>query len=141
MSKKKKSASTPWVYTDIVKDQFFNPRNLAVKAPKIFDGYGRVGNMICGDIMKMWIWVDKKTKKIKDLKWQTFGCASAIASTSMLSEMVLENNGMTTDQALKIKPQDILKRLGGLPGVKIHCSVLGDKALRRAVKNYLQKID
>lgn len=141
MSKKKKSASAPWVYTDIVKDQFFNPRNLAVKAPKNFDSYGRVGNMICGDIMKIWIWVDKKTKKIKDLKWQTFGCASAIASTSMLSEMVLENNGMTIDQALKIKPQDILKRLGGLPKVKIHCSVLGDKALRRAVKNYLQKID
>lgn len=93
----------------------------------------------CGDMMKFWIRVDTKTDRIKLCKWQTFGCASAIASTSMLSVMVMEKGGMKVDKALKIKPQDILLRLGGLPNNKIHCSVLGDKALRAALNDYFRK--
>ena len=83
--------------------------------------------------------VDKKTEKIKDFKWQTFGCASAIASTSMLSVMVLEKSGMKIEDALNIKPQDIMKRLGGLPNRKIHCSVLGDKALQSAINDFFRR--
>ena len=86
--------------------------------------------------MLMVIKVDKKTQTITDCKWKTFGCASAIASTSMLSEMV---KGMTIEEALKLTPTDIVKRLQGLPQNKIHCSVLGDKALRAAIEDYLKK--
>ncbi len=93
----------------------------------------------CGDAMKMWIKVDQKEDKIKEMKWQTFGCASAIASTSMLSTMVTENDGIKIDGALKLKPQDIMARLGGLPNRKFHCSVLGDKALRGAINDYFRK--
>lgn len=128
-----------WLYSDIVKDHFFNPRNLLVNGQEEgfeADGMGRVGSPACGDEMVIWIKVDPKTKKITDCKWQTFGCGSAIASTSMLSEMVLENGGMTIEQALKIRPQDILERLGGLPARKVHCSVLGDQALRAAIEDW-----
>lgn len=93
----------------------------------------------CGDMMKVWIKVDKKTDKVKEFKWQTFGCASAIASTSMLSVMVSEKGGMKIEEALKIKPQEIVKRLGDLPARKFHCSVLGDKALRAAINDYFRK--
>ena len=98
------------------KRSFFNPRNLLIHGQEEkyqADGVGRVGSPACGDEMVIWIKVDPKTK-ITDCKWQTFGCGSAIASTSMLSVMVLENGGMTIEQALKIRPQDILERLGGL---------------------------
>ncbi|MFH1947546.1 MAG: iron-sulfur cluster assembly scaffold protein [Candidatus Magasanikbacteria bacterium] len=131
-----------WLYSDIVKDHFFNPKNLMPQGEEDnfeADGVGRVGSPACGDEMVIWIKVDPKGKKITDCKWQTFGCGSAIASTSMLSEMVLENNGMTIEDALKITPQDILKRLGGLPPNKIHCSVLGDQALTLAIKDYFYK--
>mgnify|MGYP001593000804 CR=1 FL=1 len=131
-----------WLYSDIVKDHFFNPRNLLIHGQEEkyqADGVGRVGSPACGDEMVIWIKVDPKTKKITDCKWQTFGCGSAIASTSMLSVMVLENGGMTIEQALKIRPQDILERLGGLPARKVHCSVLGDQALREAINDYLSK--
>ena len=129
-----------WYYSDTVKDHFFHPRNLLLKNPKKgeFDAEGIVGAPQCGDLMKMWIKIDKKTDKIKNLKWQTFGCASAIASTSMFSVMVTENGGMKLDKAFKIKPQDIMKRLGGLPARKFHCSVLADKAFRKAVNNYFR---
>ena len=128
----------PWLYTDIVKDHFFHPHNLVLDADKIkgHDGLGLVGSPACGDMMKIWIWVDKKNDRIKKMKWQTFGCASAIAATSMLSVMVTEKGGLKIDQALKIKPQDITARLGSLPTRKIHCSVLGDKALRSAINDY-----
>lgn len=131
-----------WLYSDIVKDHFFNPRNLLVNGQEDdfkADGMGRVGSPACGDEMVIWIKVDPKIKKITDCKWQTFGCGSAIASTSMLSVMVMENGGMTIEQALKIRPQDILERLGGLPARKVHCSVLGDQALRAAINDYLSK--
>ena len=100
---------------------------------------GMVGSPACGDMMKLWIKVDSKTEQIKECKWQTFGCASAIASTSMLSVMVTENGGMKVDDAMSIKPQDIVKRLHDLPPRKFHCSVLGDKALREAINNFLEK--
>ena len=89
--------------------------------------------------MRVWLKIDAKKDKIKEFKWRTFGCASAIASTSMLSVMVIEKGGMKIDKALKIKPQDIMKRLGGLPDRKIHCSVLGDKALRTALNDWFRK--
>lgn len=89
--------------------------------------------------MKVWIKVDPKTKKIVGYVWKTFGCASAIAAASICSEMVLENNRMTIDEAAKITPQMIIDRLGGLPPRKIHCSVLCDKALRLAIEDYNKK--
>ena len=90
-------------------------------------------------MMKFFIKVDKKSEKIIDLKWQTFGCGSAIGSTSMLSEMVLEKGGMKLDEALKLTPMDIVKKLDGLPSHKIHCSVLGDQGLRSAINDYFKK--
>ncbi len=131
-----------WVYSEIVKDHFFNPRNLLLELPKDsaeFDGVGMVGSPACGDMMKIWIKVDPKTERITDMKWQTFGCGSAIASTSMMSVMVTENGGMTIDESLKVRPQDIMARLDGLPTRKVHCSVLGDKAMRKAVNDYFKK--
>lgn len=95
----------------------------------------------CGDVMRIWLNVDPKEDKITTLKWRTFGCASAIAATSMLSVMITENGGMKIEDALKIRPQDIIIRLGGLPDRKIHCSVLGDKALRAAINHWFKKTD
>lgn len=132
-------AGKSWVYSEKVRDHFFKPRNFIVDPNYKADGMGEVGSPACGDLMRMWIKIDEKTKKIKECKWMTFGCASAIASTSMLSVMVTEKGGMTIERALKIKPQDIIARLSGLPDRKIHCSVLGDQALRAAIKDYLAK--
>ena len=131
-----------WLYSDTVKDHFFNPQNLLINGQE--EGYkadamGRVGSPACGDEMVIWLKIDAKTEKIKECKWQTFGCGSAIASTSMLSVMVTEKGGMKIDNALKIRPQDIMERLGGLPARKIHCSVLGDKALRAAINDWFRK--
>ncbi len=133
-----KNSNESWAYTDIVKDHFFHPKNLVTDASKVtgYDGLGMVGSPACGDMMKIWVWIDKEQDTIKDMKWQTFGCGSAIAATSMLSVMVTENGGLKIDEALKIRPQNITARLGSLPTRKIHCSVLGDKALRSAVNNY-----
>jgi NifU-like protein involved in Fe-S cluster formation/bacterioferritin-associated ferredoxin len=130
-----------WAYTDTVKDHFFKPRNLLWEMPDaaVYDAEGIVGSPACGDVMRVWLKIDPKKDKITDFKWRTFGCASAIAATSMLSVMVTEKGGMKIDKALKIKPQDIMKRLGGLPDRKIHCSVLGDKALRAAVNQWFKK--
>ena len=133
-----------WVYSDVVKEHFFHPQNLFMPGEEKnykADGVGYVGSPACGDVMKIWIKVNPKTEKITECKWQTFGCASAIASTSMLSVMVVENGGLILEQAIKIKPQDILKRLGGLPDRKIHCSVLGDQALRAAINDYFKNTD
>jgi len=129
-----------WLYSQKVKDHFFNPKNfLKNKKPDFkFDGYGQVGSPACGDVMKFWIKIDPKTEKITNVAWQTYGCASAIASTSILSQMIIKNGGLKIKDALKIKPQDIVKELDGLPQIKIHCSVLGDQALKKAVENYYQ---
>jgi ABC-type Fe3+-hydroxamate transport system substrate-binding protein len=88
-------------------------------------------------MMKLWIKV--KDNRIKECKWQKFGCASAIASTSMLSVMVTRDGGMKLEKALQLKPQDIVTELGSLPARKFHCSVLGDKALRAAINDYFRK--
>ena len=142
MADVKSQKGETWFYTDTVKDHFFNPKNLVKKTEEInvkdYNGIGMVGSPACGDMMKIWIKVDDN-EKIKECKWQTFGCASAIASTSMLSVMVTENGGMKVDDALRIKPQDITKRLDGLPARKFHCSVLGDKALRSAINDYFKR--
>lgn len=136
------------LYSDIVTDHFFNPHNLLRRGEEDAfeaDATGRVGSPACGDEMVVWLKIKEDPStgaqgaKITDCKWQTFGCGSAIASTSMLSVMVTENGGMTIEEALKVRPQDILERLGGLPARKIHCSVLGDKALRAAINDWFRK--
>ncbi|HRY37021.1 MAG TPA: iron-sulfur cluster assembly scaffold protein [Candidatus Magasanikbacteria bacterium] len=137
-----KDGSSGWLYTDKVKDHFFSPRNFmhfGEEKKFKFNGYGRVGSPACGDEMVLWLQIDPKTEKIKDCRWRTFGCGSAIASTSAMSEMIKRKGGMKVDGALKIKPQDILKELGGLPDRKVHCSVLGDKALQAAINDYFRK--
>ena len=132
-----------WAYTDAVREHFFAPKNLLWEDPKDaeYDAEGVVGSPACGDVMRIWLNVDPKEDKITTLKWRTFGCASAIAATSMLSVMITENGGMKIEEALKIRPQDIIIRLGGLPDRKIHCSVLGDKALRAAINHWFKKTD
>jgi NifU-like protein involved in Fe-S cluster formation/bacterioferritin-associated ferredoxin len=128
-------------YSDIVKEHFFHPHNfMEEEAGYKADGQGMVGSPACGDVMRVWIKVDPKTQKIKDCRWKTFGCASAIAATSMMSDMVIEKGGLTLAKARQIRPQDIMERLGGLPARKIHCSVLGDKALRAAINDYYRKV-
>lgn len=135
MDKSTEAQSPPesWVYTDIVKEHFLNPRNFLMgdetKYPH--DAEGVVGNPICGDQMKMFLQIKNET--IVDVKWKTYGCASAIASTSALSELA---KGKTLDEALKIGPDEIATFLGGLPKHKLHCSVLGHEALAAAIQNY-----
>ncbi len=123
-----------WVYTDTVKDHFMNPKNVLNDPDYKEDGKGMVGSMACGDQMLVVIKVADDV--ITDLKWKTYGCASAIASTSMMSEMAL---GMTLDAAYHLTPEMITDKLGGLPNHKFHCSVLGDKALRAAIDDYLER--
>jgi len=131
------SSQGEWVYTEKVKDHFMNPRNVLKFGEEYAeDGKGIVGNIKCGDQMMVYIQVDREKGTILDCKWQTYGCASAIASTSILSEMV---KGMSLEQAYHLSPKDIAGELGGLPEHKIHCSVLGDKALRAAINDYYRR--
>ncbi|MCR4313966.1 MAG: iron-sulfur cluster assembly scaffold protein, partial [Candidatus Uhrbacteria bacterium] len=136
-----KDHAKSWFYTDIVKDHFFHPRNfLHVDAQEgEYNAIGKVGSPACGDELRVWMKVDPATEKILEFRWRTFGCGSAIASTSMASVMVTENGGMTLEEARKLKPQDIMERLGGLPQRKFHCSVLCDKALRDAINDYYRR--
>ncbi len=122
-----------WVYSDIVKEHFMHPRNYLKGNENQFeyDAVGMVGNPICGDQMRMYIKV--VDDKIFDIRWKTYGCASAIASTSALSELA---KGKTLDEALKISAKDIDNYLGTLPKHKFHCSVLGHEALADAIKKY-----
>ncbi len=122
-----------WVYTETVKEHFLNPRNFLMGDESKFEcnATGLVGNPICGDQMKMFIKV--KDDRIEDIRWKTYGCASAIASTSALSEIA---KGKTLDEALAITAEDIDNYLGKLPKHKFHCSVLGHDALRDAIENY-----
>ncbi|MDR0527756.1 MAG: iron-sulfur cluster assembly scaffold protein [Spirochaetaceae bacterium] len=125
-----------WIYTDIVKKHFTEPQNVLMEDESAWpcDGRGQTGNIKCGDQMLMLLRI--KDDVITDCRWKTYGCASAIASTSILSGVI---KGMDIRSAYNIKPEDIVKELGGLPEHKIHCSVLGDKALRAAIDDYLAK--
>jgi len=120
------------IYTDKVMDHFQNPRN--VGEIKNADGVGEVGNPVCGDIMKIFIKV--KDEKINDIKFQTFGCGAAIATSSMITELV---KGKTLEEAEKISNQTVAKALDGLPPIKMHCSNLAADALKKAIENYRNK--
>ena len=120
------------LYSEKVMDHFQNPRNLGKMEDA--DGIGEVGNAKCGDIMKMYIKV--KDGVISDVKFNTFGCGSAIATSSMATEMV---KGKPVEEALKLSNQAVVEALDGLPTHKIHCSVLAEEAVRAAVKDYYDK--
>lgn len=121
------------MYSDKVMDHFQNPRNVGeIENP---DGVGTAGNPTCGDIMKLYIKVDDG--KITDAKFQTFGCGAAIATSSMVTEMV---KGKTIEEALQISNKAVAEALDGLPPIKMHCSVLAEEALQAAINDYNERL-
>jgi len=119
------------MYTDQVMDHFQNPRNVGeIEAP---DGVGEVGNPVCGDIMKIYLRV--KNGRIEEIKFKTFGCGAAIATSSMVTEMV---KGQTLDEALAVSREAVAEALGGLPANKMHCSNLAADAVHKAIEDYRQ---
>ena len=120
------------LYSEKVMDHFRNPRNVGVIEDA--DGVGEVGNAVCGDIMKIYLKI--KDGVIEDVKFNTFGCGSAIASSSMATEMI---KGKRIEEALTLTNQAVTEALDGLPAHKLHCSVLAEQAVRAAVKNYYDK--
>jgi nitrogen fixation NifU-like protein len=121
------------MYNDIVMEHFMNPQN--VGEIENADGVGQVGNVKCGDIMKIYLKINED-EVIEDIKFKTFGCGSAVASSSMATVII---KGKTVSEALEITNKDVLTALGGLPAVKVHCSVLAEQALKSAVYDYAQK--
>ena len=122
------------LYSEKVMDHFQNPRN--VGKMENADGVGEVGNAKCGDIMRMYIQVDPETQVITDVKFNTFGCGSAIATSSMATEMI---KGKTIEEALQLSNKAVAEALDGLPAHKMHCSVLAEEAVRAAVKDYYDR--
>ncbi len=120
------------MYNDKVMDHFMNPHN--VGEIENADGVGTYGSPVCGDMMQISIKVEDEI--IKDAKFKTFGCGSAIASSSVATDMII---GMTVEEALELTNKQIIQELGGLPAVKIHCSVLADHAIKSAIYDYAQK--
>lgn len=123
------------MYNQKVIDIFKNPKNMGFIED--YDAYGKVGNAKCGDIMEITMKIDDKTKVITDIKFRTFGCTAAIATSSVATELV---KGKTLDEAAKITNADVVKKVGGeLPQAKLHCSVLAEEAIAAAIKNYYSK--
>jgi nitrogen fixation protein NifU and related proteins len=124
-------------YSKKVMQHFMNPKNMGeIKNP---DGVGEIGNPTCGDVLKVYIKVGKNKEGkevIKEIKFQTFGCASAIASSSILTEIA---KGKTLEKSQEIKMNDIAEELGGLPKIKLHCSAMASQALKRAIEDYNSK--
>jgi nitrogen fixation NifU-like protein len=125
-------SETYTLYNQTVMEHFMNPRNMG--DIKDADGVGEVGAAACGDIMKISLKI--KDGKIEDARFKTFGCGSAIASSSMATELI---KGRTIDEAMNFSNQEVVDALGGLPPVKIHCSVLAEEALKAALEDYLKK--
>jgi len=121
-------------YSEKVMDHFMNPRN--VGEIESADGVGEVGNPACGDMMRLYLKID--AGKVVDAKFRTFGCGAAIASSSMLTEMI---KGKTVDEARAITNQHVADALDGLPAVKIHCSVMAEQAVKSALDDYIKKHD
>ena len=120
------------LYTETVMDHFTHPRNVG-EIPNA-DGVGEVGNAKCGDIMKMYLKI--KDDRIEDVKFETFGCGSAIASSSMATELI---KGKTIEEALAVTNKQVVDALGGLPAYKLHCSVLAEESIKAAVKDYYDR--
>ena len=120
------------LYTETVMDHFMHPRN--VGSIENADGVGEVGNAKCGDIMKIYLKIDDN--RVTDVKFETFGCGSAIASSSMATEMI---KGKTIDEALALTNKEVVDALGGLPVHKLHCSVLAEEAVKSAIQDYYEK--
>ena len=120
------------LYTDKVMDHFRNPRNVGVIEDA--DGVGEVGNPVCGDIMKIYLKIENDT--VTDVKFETFGCGSAIASSSMATELI---KGQPLSEVLTLTNKAVTEALGGLPAHKLHCSVLAEEAIKKAVKDYYDK--
>ncbi|KTB49285.1 FeS cluster assembly scaffold protein NifU, Clostridium type [Dehalogenimonas alkenigignens] len=126
------TSTGPAAYSPLVIDHVRNPRNIGeMENP---DGVGRVGNPICGDVMELYIKVNDGI--ITDASFKTFGCGAAIATSSMVTEMV---KGKTIEEALEISNKAVAEALGGLPPVKMHCSVLAEEALKKAIENYYER--
>lgn len=119
-------------YSEKVMEHFANPRN--VGEIEDADGIGKVGNPTCGDLM--WIYIKVKDNRLEDIKFKTFGCGAAIATSSMITEIA---RGMTLEDALEITKKDVAEALDGLPAVKMHCSNLAADGLHAAIKDYLEK--
>lgn len=123
-------------YSEKVRKLFLHPKNMGeIKNPS---GVGKVGNPVCGDIMVIYIKVEDKNgkEKIKDVKFKAFGCAAAIATSSMITELA---KGKTIEYAEKIGLRDVAESLGGLPNIKMHCSSMAEKALKKAIEDYKEK--